>query len=51
MMRKRGSPGASYWQDPSYKFHLQGRTQFKQIPVYAIEVANNDSRPCTLFID
>ncbi len=41
----------SYWQDPSCKFHLQGRTQFKQIPVYAIEVTNKDSRPCTLFID
>lgn len=39
------------WQDPDYEFALKGRTTYKQIPVFAVEVTQKDQRPTTLFID
>jgi Aspartyl protease len=39
------------FQEKGYNFTLMGRTQYKQIPVYAIEVAKEGSNPTTLFLD
>jgi predicted aspartyl protease len=39
------------FQEKGYNFTLMGRTQFKQIPVYAIEIAKEGSSPTTLFLD
>jgi len=39
-----------HWQDPDYKFSLRGRTDYKQVPVYAVDVSYKDGRPTTLFL-
>jgi predicted aspartyl protease len=39
-----------HWQDPDYKFALRGRTDYKQVPVYAVEVTYKDGRPTTLYL-
>lgn len=39
------------FQEKGYSFVLMGRTQYKQIPVYAIEVSKEGSSPTTLFLD
>src|SRR5439155_23625786 len=37
--------------EPEYDFHLVGRTQYQQIPVYAIEATVRDVSPSTFFVD
>lgn len=41
----------SHWQEPGYQFALRGRTQYKQIPVFSLEVTKSDQPATTLFID
>lgn len=37
--------------DPEYKFAFAGRTQYKQVPVYAIEVTQEGKSTTTLYLD
>lgn len=37
--------------EKGYTFNLLGRTQYKQIPVYSIEVTKEGTSPTTLFLD
>ncbi len=37
--------------EKGYNFALMGRTQYKQIPVYAIEISRDGTSPTTLFLD
>jgi predicted aspartyl protease len=37
--------------EKGYNFVLKGRTQYKQIPVYAIEISREGLSPTTLFLD
>ncbi len=39
------------FQDKGYTFVLNGRTQYKQIPVYAVEITRDGYSPTTLFLD
>ncbi len=39
------------FQDKGYSFVLNGRTQYKQIPVYAVEITREGYSPTTLFLD
>lgn len=48
---KRQPTLLSYWQDKDHNFVLKGKTQYKQIPVYAIEVSTGSDKPTTLYLD
>lgn len=37
--------------EPGYTFVLRGRTQYKQVPVYSIEVTREGYSPTTFFLD
>ena len=39
------------WQNPAYQFRLIGRSTYKQIPVYGVEIKDAQERTCTLYID
>jgi Tfp pilus assembly protein PilF len=39
------------WQNPAYQFKLIGHNNFKQIPVYAIEIKDDKNRLTTVYID
>lgn len=41
----------AHWHDPDYNFELKGRTTYKQIPVYAIDVSEKGGSPTTLYLD
>lgn len=41
----------SYWKEPDYTFELKGRTSYRQIPVYAIDVIAKDGRTTTMYLD
>lgn len=41
----------SHFQEPGYAFRLLGRTQYKLMPVLAIEMQRNDHPPVTFFIN
>ncbi len=39
------------WQNPSYQFKLIGRSNYKQIPAYAIEIKDDKNRVTMVYID
>jgi len=41
----------AYWQDKDHNFVLRGKTQYKQVPVYAVEVSTGSDKPTTLYLD
>ncbi len=41
----------AHWGESGYLFRLLGRTAYKQIPVYSIEVSHGDHSATTLFLD
>ena len=41
----------AHWREKNYKFVLRGRTQYKQVPVFAVELTIGNGGPTTIFID
>ncbi len=41
----------AHFGEASYSFKLIGRTTYKQVPVYAIEVSHGDHSPTSFFVD
>ena len=41
----------AYWRNPAYHFQLLGETNYKHVPVYAIEITYKNHTPTLLYLD